>query len=580
MTWWLANPTRFQRELDGIAALDLPSIRCRGWRLTEEANLSLNFEIQVRDDWVALTLAYPSLFPATCPSVKPEGDGFLSNHQYGPGGELCLEIRPDNWEPQFTGAMMLSSAARLLQTEAEQVGRPVPSAHQQSLGQELRGHISRFVLTPEANAVLRALPHGSLTSAVVSEHYIRERWPRAQFLSRILSVGEGEAMWIAPRTVAGLSQPTLVLRVGDGTIPSISTELELAAYCETVGRLELKNRLTGETPTVLLIVSDGDLGVWWISKNSDANTTVIGYRVIDATSEPTTRLPDEYTALSTKSVGIVGCGSLGSKLAETMIRSGVGRLLLVDDDIILPGNLVRQAYTGEFIGAHKVDALKQELLRINPDANIRARRMLLGGQESAETTSSVLEDLGGCDLVVDATADAVAFNLIANAVVTYQKPLVWGEVLAGGIGGFVARSRPGFDPAPVLVRRTFAEWCETQAVRWPPEGTRDYEAIANGRPMLADDADVGVIAAHMARLALDILAHPTQSKFPTSLYVVGLAAEWAFTAPFQNIAIETIGAEGWTTTAVEPTADTFNKALGILKTILPKPAADEPPASA
>lgn len=580
MTWWLSNPTRFQEELDAIAALNLASFRGRGWRLSEKANLTLSFEICVRGDWVPLTLSYPSMFPATAPSVIPDGDRFLSGHQYGLGGELCLEIRPDNWEPQFTGAMMIESAARLLQSESEPEGRPVPSAHQQSLGQELRSRISRFVLTADTDAILKALPLNSVTPAVLTEHFIPDRFPKFQFLSQLRSIGEGEAKWVAARTVVGAEHPTVVIRVGDVSLPVISDEQELGEACSAIGQSSLKERLIGDKGHILLIVTDKSIGVWWIAKGDDAKANVINYRVVDCTQDSTARLPDEYGVLATKTVGIVGCGSLGSKIAESLVRSGVTSLMLVDDDIILPGNLVRQNYSGEFIGAHKADALKRELLRINPDADIRTRRVHLGGQESAETTSSVLEDLGGCDLIVDATADPVAFNLIASAIVTYQKPMVWGEVLAGGIGGFVARSRPGYDPAPMLVRRAFAEWCETQDVRWPPQGTRAYEAILNGKPMLADDGDVAVIAAHMSRFALDILVSPSESKFPGSLYAVGLAPEWAFTAPFQTICIEMMGAEGWVSAGEKPTAETFKKSLSILTTILPKSDADEPPAAA
>ena len=53
------------------------------------------------------------------------------------------------------------------------------------------------------------------------------------------------------------------------------------------------------------------------------------------------RLDKEHEALAGRKVALVGCGSLGSKVAVMLARSGVGKFLLVDDDLFFPDNLVR-----------------------------------------------------------------------------------------------------------------------------------------------------------------------------------------------------------------------------------------------
>jgi|GEM_PF-4646078 len=78
----------------------------------------------------------------------PYGDRRLSEHQYGAGGELCLQWRPDNWESGVTGAMMVESAYALIAAERPPDGRTgaVPSDHQSSLAAELRFETWRLIV--------------------------------------------------------------------------------------------------------------------------------------------------------------------------------------------------------------------------------------------------------------------------------------------------------------------------------------------------------------------------------------------------------------------------------------------------
>ena len=96
------------------------------------------------------------------------------------------------------------------------------------------------------------------------------------------------------------------------------------------------------------------------------------------------RLPDDYAVLAGKSVGIVGCGSLGSKVAAMLARAGVRQFTLVDDDVLFVANLVRNELGAAAIGAHKVDALRARLIEIAGTIDVTVRRVALGGQESAD----------------------------------------------------------------------------------------------------------------------------------------------------------------------------------------------------
>ena len=70
--------------------------------------------------------------------------------------------------------------------------------------------------------------------------------------------------------------------------------------------------------------------------------------------------------------------------------------------------------------------------------------------------------------------------------------------------------------------------------------------------MVADDADVSVISAHLARMALDMLRPVDASDYPYSVYLIGLRAEWIFRMPFQTFPLVLKGAASATANEVTP----------------------------
>lgn len=94
---------------------------------------------------------------------------------------------------------------------------------------------------------------------------------------------------------------------------------------------------------------------------------------------------------------LFGVGGVGGWCAESLVRSGIRQLTLVDSDTVNITNLNRQVQaTMETLGQLKVEALKERLLSINPDAEITA----LSQVYTAETADSFhLEDY---DVVIDA----------------------------------------------------------------------------------------------------------------------------------------------------------------------------------
>lgn len=70
-------------------------------------------------------------------------------------------------------------------------------------------------------------------------------------------------------------------------------------------------------------------------------------------------------------VHIVGCGSVGSTVAELLARFGITKISLYDFDIVEPYNIVNQMFVQRQIGMPKVEAVKEILMDINPEMNIK-----------------------------------------------------------------------------------------------------------------------------------------------------------------------------------------------------------------
>jgi len=81
----------------------------------------------------------------------------------------------------------------------------------------------------------------------------------------------------------------------------------------------------------------------------------------------------ESDVMLDKCAFILGCGSVGSLVAVELAKSGVGKFVLIDNDILEYHNLCRHQCTIEDIGEYKTDAVKRRILNINPGAEVISR---------------------------------------------------------------------------------------------------------------------------------------------------------------------------------------------------------------
>ena len=106
------------------------------------------------------------------------------------------------------------------------------------------------------------------------------------------------------------------------------------------------------------------------------------------------------TRLGAAPVLVVGVGGVGSWCAEALVRTGVRRLTLVDDDIVVPSNLNRQdEATVATLGQPKVEALRERLLALAPAVRIAALAVRYPETDGALPAALCLKDFA---VIVDA----------------------------------------------------------------------------------------------------------------------------------------------------------------------------------
>lgn len=130
--------------------------------------------------------------------------------------------------------------------------------------------------------------------------------------------------------------------------------------------------------------------------------------------------------LSRFTVGIAGAGGLGSNCAVALARTGIGRLVIADYDIIEAGNLNRQYFFIRQVGMKKTEALKENLRDINPGTLVETYDKML----SADNIPVIFAE---CDIIVEAFDSGEMKEMLAETVLSTWpgRPLIIGSGLAG-----------------------------------------------------------------------------------------------------------------------------------------------------
>ena len=139
---------------------------------------------------------------------------------------------------------------------------------------------------------------------------------------------------------------------------------------------------------------------------------------------------------------VVGAGGLGAPAAFYLAAAGVGRLRIVDDDVVERSNLQRQIiHTDAAIGSAKVESARARLLALNPYIEVEA----IAQRVTSANVDALME---GVDVVLDGSDNFPLRYLLNDACIKHARPLVYAAIerFDGQVGVFDAGRRRGQAP--------------------------------------------------------------------------------------------------------------------------------------
>ena len=184
-------------------------------------------------------------------------------------------------------------------------------------------------------------------------------------------------------------------------------------------------------------------------------------------------------AFSSATVAICGLGGLGSNIAISLARAGIGKLILIDFDRVDITNLHRQQYKAEQNGMYKTDALADNLREIAPYIELETHTERI-------TEDNVLTLLKDADIICEAFDDAECKAMLTNTVLTEMRDKYL--VAASGMAGL-------YDANRIKTRKVTSKFYLC--------GDEESD-VADGLGLVS--SRVMVCAAHQAHTVLRILA--------------------------------------------------------------------------
>ena len=146
--------------------------------------------------------------------------------------------------------------------------------------------------------------------------------------------------------------------------------------------------------------------------------------------------------LQQSTVLVLGAGGLGSPAAFYLAAAGVGRLRIVDDDVVERSNLQRQiVHTETSLGTAKVDSARQRLLALNPHIKVEA----VAERVTSANIDALLQDV---DVVLDGSDNFPLRYLLNDACIKHARPLVYAAIerFDGQVSVFDAGRQRGVAP--------------------------------------------------------------------------------------------------------------------------------------
>lgn len=224
-------------------------------------------------------------------------------------------------------------------------------------------------------------------------------------------------------------------------------------------------------------------------------------------SEPTFQAMDRVTVL------LLGCGTIGSRVAELLVKAGLGHILLVDNDELRVGNVCRHVLGLDKLGEKKSVALKEHLLQRNPYAEIEEF-----SNDILAADTWLVRAIKQADLVISCIGRDAIETWINECTMSFSKPTLFCRTYAHATIGEILFAR-----SERCCFRCASEYFEQPDCRVPRPPDLEFEEMVNfdtdcgATFMPASAVDVDFTSLHCARLAISFL---TGEEPPTDYWII------------------------------------------------------------
>lgn len=464
--WWEHWTGRLDREFAELETAGIRFIEIPGSRDAGVIELELWFTPPGGDE-IHLRATYPDAFPYTRPDVAAI-DLALGRHQHPFAKNLCLLPRgTENWDIDTTLARYITERvpAVLAAVEAAEAGLPSPVPEQRQgepFSDYYRTEEEAIVLIDTTWEIDPAVRSGTMRLA------INERsGPLRAAVELVLGPGREVLAAADPAMLRAIpnqrNQNFRWVRADppppqapDGSLALF--DKALLALEQEAGRHRPATKFGRETLDVTGVlfreeVADGRFGDGWIFRvqrfNGHIPQKAYLARAGRAGRDDLRARTPETQALADKTVLVIGVGGIGAPAAIELARAGLGRLRLIDHDVVDPGTAVRWPFGLEDAGKPKVKVLTGWLTRNLPYTQVEWATARLGAVRPPGPGLTEGEILGemfaGADLVLDATAEYGLHVYIADLAREFGITYVEASTRPGAWGGVVARIRPSHD---------------------------------------------------------------------------------------------------------------------------------------
>ena len=195
--------------------------------------------------------------------------------------------------------------------------------------------------------------------------------------------------------------------------------------CETVADI-----LEGEPDGTIALVNGRHMESEDMIMDGDSVILIPDGRFVNGVADM--MLADRYTPeilsrIRDARVGIAGLGGVGSHIAESLARVGIGHLVIADFDKVDMTNLSRQNYFVGDIGKSKAECTAALLKCINPDLDLKVF-------DARITPENALDVFGGCDVVCEAFDTPQAKSMLVESILCNDPGITM--VSVSGLAGF------------------------------------------------------------------------------------------------------------------------------------------------